>query len=258
MDTQDNRVMEKVSASLSTYQPPEQYDPIVRQEPAREPTQYTHMTPEHYQHLSRVLTQARSSLAPQIPGGFISPPPSKQTEEIIRFLIDLFESQKKVQEYRSLPFFANPRDWMFLISTDVPASRIQQQRFVDVLPINEVQKLIAQGLPHQPIDLPERQPDPRYRLVDRLSQLYNVKTANVPVPQLVEPLYRVLDWQAQQELQLEKFRNQIRKGLTVLAPSQLLARRGRCSNESHVLWLPDNEGIDEEFLFERYQMLLEA
>lgn len=258
MQTQSgSHVMEIVTASLATYKTPDQYDPIVRNEPAKEPTQYTQMTPDIYQHLGRVLNQAQSSLSVQNPGGFISPPPSKQTEDVIRLLIELFERRKNVQEYHGASSFNNPRDWMLLISTDVPVGQIQQQQFTEILPINEVQKLMATARPNQPIKLPPRQPDPRYRLVDQLSKLYNIETANIPVPQLVEPLYRVLDWQAQQEVQAEKLRERIKNGLTLPNLTPLLNRQGRCSNDSHALWLPDSELIDERFLYERYKMLID-
>lgn len=242
---------------------PEFYDPIVRQEPFHEPQQYTHMTPEHYQHLSKVLTKS-TSLSPPTEGNFISPPPSQQTEEIIRLLIDLFESQKNIKEYRGANTFDNPRDWMFVISNDISANRINLNQFAEILPINEVEKRMQelQKRPNQPVVIPPRRPDPRYQFVDRMSQLYNFKSAKMPLPQLVEPLYRFLEWQAQQELNAEKARHKLQKDLAKITlpsiptqPLTELPRRQRDSNHTSPLLL-EGDLLDTEMLFEKYKALL--
>lgn len=263
----ESHVLEIVSTHLASFECPKHYDPIIRQEPAEEPQSYSHMTPNHYHHLSALLSKS-SSITPTYPGNFISPPPSQQTKEIIQLLIDLFENRNITEDYPSDSVFFNPLNWTQLVRNDPWAIRMQRHQFAEILPIEEVQRLVKENRPKEPIVFPPRRPDARYQVVDKISRFYRWKSKNIPIPQMLEPLYAVLTWQTQQEAQAESARQRLLGDLRAMARSASVTRpeiqdftrrirQGRSANHSTVLQLDESCGvIDDDFLFARYKQLL--
>lgn len=266
-------VAELISTSLTKIEIPKHYDPVIRQEPDEEPVPYTHMTPRSYHHLSDLLRKS-STFSMKNEGNFISPPPSTQMKDVLQLLIDLFDNYKNIPGYRSSTTFFNPPNLIGNVNSDRPANLICNQRNNEVLSLEDVQQLMKTYRPTKPIVLPPRKPDQRYQFVDKMAQLYKFKAQHFPIRQFLEPLYDVLTWQAQREVEAENARQQILNRirtpinqLTIQPISiqnlqfepvpiqQLLSqqtRRGRCVNHPTTLNDDEHENIDKNFMFDGY------
>lgn len=203
---------EYVSAALHpNFTIPDKYDPIMRQEVSYEPLQYTDQSPSDYQRLREILSH-RSRMDPAYAGGFISPAPAQQTQEILKLLIDLMDNKQDVKAYKTSNTFHNPHDWMYVVNTDSFAYKIGQNKFMDILPLNQLEQqqkkvMFIDDRPRFGIQMPAREPSkPLYGKLDNVAELYkNFKEISpVPVNQLLKPVNKMFELQAKQQVENER------------------------------------------------------
>lgn len=222
---------ELVSAALDpNFVIPDKYDPIMRQEVSSEPNQYTDQSKADYQRLTEVLQQ-RSRMDPGYAGGLISPPPAKQTQEMLELLIDLMDNKQDVKAYKQSKTFQNPHDWMYVVDTDSLAYKVGQNQYMDVLPLNQLEHhnkvKYIDNRPRFGIQLPAREPPkPLYGQIDNVAELYKTFKQNSPVSiqELIAPVNKILDFQAKQQVEDEKRKESLLKAFKVKRDTRLSDR----------------------------------
>lgn len=239
---------------------PDKYDPIMRQEVSSEPLQYTDQSLNDYQRLTDMLKQ-RSSMDPAYAGGFLSPPPAQQMQDIIKLLIDLMDNKQDVKAYKASKTFENPHDWMYIVNTDKLAYKIGMNQFMDALPLNQLeqqQKKIKfiDDRPRNEIKMPARTPSkPIYSQIDNVAELYNnfKETSPVSVQQLLVPVNRVLSLQATQQSRHEQMLEDFRKSLKIKRDTKETDHKGHNSIEEHVKSRSGTNRTDGELLKSLYR-----
>lgn len=262
---------EMVSAALdSNFVIPDKYDPIMRQEVSVEPLQYTDQSMADYQRLTKILQQ-QTDLDPKYMGGLMSPPPAKQTQELIKLLIDLVDSKQDVRAYQQSNSFQNPHDWMYVVDTDSPAYKVGKQQYLDILPLNQLehhQKVnYIDDRPKVNLQMPAREPPkPLYGKIDTAAELYKTFQQHSPisVQQLLVPVNQILDVQAKNQVKdekrLEKFLKvfKVRRNAEIIENKTLSNSKNTPSRNHMPTELGDEENYTNKLnnLYRKYKNIL--
>lgn len=250
---------ETVSASLNT-QIPDKYDPIMRQELNIEPNPYIDRSLAEYQDLAHILSE-KSGMNFDFPGGFLSPPPSQQMQQMIELLIDLMENKQDVKAYQSSNTFQNPHDWMYVVDSDAFAHKVGQHKSIDILPLKQLEnEHKIKYIDNRPLPfgkLPQRAPAKElYKILDRASEMYKEfkKTSPIPINTLLKPVNQVLEFQANKQVKEEQLFQKLRPKRRIP-----IGNKGRVQNQNHNI--ASEERSDRlrklEELYDDYKRLLE-